>query len=114
MSFLNVDVVLNKRHAGQAIVFCILCFSLNDSMFLAVRKRFLRRHVFYRLDRTSNVFVDVHVGQKNHNFNIPLILDKYNIMIVMQQLLHFASFVSFRLVTILNPPKLRNRELSSP
>ena len=26
-------------------------------------------------DRTSNVFVDVKVGAKNHNFNIPLILD---------------------------------------
>ena len=24
-------------------------------------------------------------AQKNHNFNIPLILDKYNIMIVMQK-----------------------------
>ena len=31
-----------------------------------------------------NVFVDVNVGIKNHNFNFPLILDKYNIMIVMQ------------------------------
>ena len=28
--------------------------------------------------------------------------------------LHFASFVSFRLVTNLSPPKLRNRELYSP
>ena len=28
--------------------------------------------------------------------------------------LHFASFVSFRLVTNLNPSKLRNRELCSP
>ena len=35
--------------------------------------------------RTSNVFVDVSVGAKNHNFNIPLILDKYNIMIVMRK-----------------------------
>ena len=32
-------------------------------------------------DRTY-VFVDVDVGAKNHNFNIPLILDKYNTMIV--------------------------------
>ena len=29
-------------------------------------------------------------------------------------ILHFAFFVSFRLVTNLNPPKLRNRELYSP
>ena len=36
------------------------------------------------LNRTSNVFVDVNVGIKNHNFNIPLILDKCNIMIVME------------------------------
>ena len=28
--------------------------------------------------------------------------------------LHLASFVSLRLVTNLNPPKLRNRELYSP
>ena len=32
-----------------------------------------------------NVFVDVIVGVKNHNFNFPLILDKYNIMIVLQK-----------------------------
>ena len=25
---------------------------------------------------TSNIFVDVNVGAENHNFNIPLILDK--------------------------------------
>ena len=36
-------------------------------------------------NRTPNVFVAVNVGAKNHNFNIPLILDKYNIMIVMQK-----------------------------
>ena len=33
-----------------------------------------------------NVFVDVNVGLKNHNFKFPLILDEYNIMIVMQKL----------------------------
>ena len=32
------------------------------------------------------MFVDVKLGAKNHNFNIPLILDKYNIMIKIQQL----------------------------
>ena len=36
-------------------------------------------------NRTSNVIVDVNVGANNHNFNIPLILDKYNIMIEMQK-----------------------------
>ena len=35
-------------------------------------------------DRTSNVFVDVNVGAKNHDFNFPLNLDKFNIIIVMQ------------------------------
>ena len=35
-------------------------------------------------DRTSNVFVDVNVGAKNQNLNIPLNLDKYNVMKVMQ------------------------------
>ena len=34
----------------------------------------------------STYFFDVNVGTKNHNFNIPLILDRYNIMIVMQNL----------------------------
>ena len=33
----------------------------------------------------SNAFVDVNVGTKNHNFNIPLIFDKCNIVIVMQK-----------------------------
>ena len=37
-------------------------------------------------DRTSNVFVDVNVCAKNYNCIIPHILDKYNIMIEMQQL----------------------------
>ena len=37
-------------------------------------------------NRTSNVFVDVNVSVKNHNFKFPLILDKYNIMIVMLNL----------------------------
>ena len=40
----------------------------------------------------SNVFVDVNVDMKNHNFNIPLILDKCNIMIVMQKLKFMQEF----------------------
>ena len=42
-------------------------------------------------NRMSNVFVDVNVGAKNHNFSNPLILDNYNIMIVMQKLFFFAG-----------------------
>ena len=38
----------------------------------------------------SNVFVDVNVGTKNNN--IPLVLDKYNIMIVMQKLKFMQEF----------------------
>ena len=45
-------------------------------------------------DRKSNVFVDVNVGAKNHNFNIPLNLDKYNVMIVMQKLKVMQEFTS--------------------
>ena len=45
-------------------------------------------------NRTSNVFVDVYVGVKNHNFKFPLILDKYNIMIVMQKLKFMQEFTS--------------------
>ena len=43
--------------------------------------------------RTSNIFVDVNVGAKNHNFNISLILDKYNIMIEEQTLKFMQEFV---------------------
>ena len=42
--------------------------------------------------RTFNVFVDVNVGIKNHNFNIPLSLDKCNIMIVMKKLKFMQEF----------------------
>ena len=45
-------------------------------------------------DRTHNVYVDVDVGAKNHNFNIPLTLDKYSIMIVMQKLKFMQEFIS--------------------
>ena len=40
----------------------------------------------FNYNRTANAFADVNVGEKNHNFYIPLTLDKYNIMIVMQKL----------------------------
>ena len=45
-------------------------------------------------NRTSNVFVDVYVGVKNHNFQIPLILNKYNIMTVIQKLKFKQEFTS--------------------
>ena len=45
-------------------------------------------------DRTSNIFVDVNVDPKNHNFNVPLILYKYNIMLVMQRnLIHAGIYL---------------------
>ena len=40
----------------------------------------------------ANVFVDVNVGTKNNNVNIPLILDKYNIMVVMRKLRFMQEF----------------------
>ena len=43
------DVALNKRNADQGSVFYLWSFSCNDSISLAVRKRFLRLDVFYRL-----------------------------------------------------------------
>ena len=45
-------------------------------------------------DRTSNIFVNVNFGAKTHNLNIPLILEKYNIMIVMQKLKRMQEFTS--------------------
>ena len=43
-------------------------------------------------DRTSNVFVDVNVGAKNHIFNIPLILDKYKLVIILQKVKFMQEF----------------------
>ena len=45
-------------------------------------------------NRTSNVFVDVNVCVKNHNFKFPLILDTSNIMIVMQKKKIMQEFTS--------------------
>ena len=43
---------------------------------------------------TSYVFVDGVVGVKNNNFKFPLILDKYNIIIAMQNLRLMQEFIS--------------------
>ena len=48
----------------------------------------------FEYNRTFNVFVDVNVGIKNHNFKFLLILDKYKIMIVMQKLKFIQEFTS--------------------
>ena len=40
------------------------------------------------------MFVGVNVDAKNHNFSISLILDKYNIMTVMQKLKFKQEFTS--------------------
>ena len=45
-------------------------------------------------NRTSNVFVDVNVGEKKHNCKFPLILNKYNIIMVMQKLKFMQEFTS--------------------
>ena len=87
------DVALNKRDADQGSVLYVWSISCKGSICLSVRKRFLRLNVIYQLKRMSNVFVDVNVGIKNHNFNIPLILDKCNIMIVMQKLKFMQEFI---------------------
>ena len=47
------DVALNKPNAGQGSVFCVWLFSRNDSMSLAVRKRFLKLNVIYRLQSNA-------------------------------------------------------------
>ena len=48
----------------------------------------------FKYNRTSNVFVVINVNVKNHNFKFPLILDKYNIMTVMQKLKFMREFTS--------------------
>ena len=62
-------------------------------MSMAVRKRFLRLLSIHH-DRTSNVFVDVNIDAMNHIFNVPLILDKYNVMIILQKLKFIQEFPS--------------------
>ena len=49
----NFDVALNKRNAGQRSIFRVWLLSCNESMSLAVRKKFLRLNVIFRLQ--SNV-----------------------------------------------------------
>ena len=49
---------------------------------------------YFDYSRTSNVFADVNVGGNTHNLNTPLILDKYNIMIVMQKLKFMQELTS--------------------
>ena len=50
--------------------------------------------LYFDYIRTSNVFVDVNVGLKNHNFKFPLILNKYNTMVVMQKIKSIQEFTS--------------------
>ena len=57
-------------------------------------------------NRTSNVFADVNVGGKNHNFNNPLILHEYNIMIV--KLKFMQEFTSALNVECLHSSLLAN------
>ena len=53
---------------------------------------FLDQMLSIDYNRTSNDFVDVNVTTKNHGFNIPLSLETYNIMIVMQKLKFIQEF----------------------
>ena len=46
----------------------------------------------FEYNRTSNVFVDDYVGVMIHNFKFALILDKYNILEVMQKLKFMQEF----------------------
>ena len=44
-------------------------------------------------DGSPNVIVAVNIGAKNRNFNEPLILNMYNIMIAMQKLKFMQEFI---------------------
>ena len=48
----------------------------------------------FHYNRTSDVFVDLNFGVKNHNFKYPLIMDKCNFMIVMLKLKFMQEFTS--------------------
>lgn len=65
-------------------VFCVWLFLCNDAMSLTVRKSwYLRLNVIYRL---QSIVQRIWRRRQNHNLNRLLILDKYNIMVVMQKL----------------------------
>ena len=72
-------VALNKRNAGQGAVFRVQLSNVSGC------QKMVSETICYLSNTTErlNVFVDVNVGVKNHNFKFPLILDKYNIMMVM-------------------------------
>ena len=76
------DVTLNKRYAGQGSVFVYGCFHATFQCIWLSEIGFRDQMLSTDYKRTSYVFVDVNVHAKIHNFNIPLTLDKYNIMIV--------------------------------
>ena len=61
------------------------CFNAMIQCLWLSENDFWDKMLYFDYNRTSNVFVDVNVGAKNHNFKFPLILDKFNIMIVMQK-----------------------------
>ena len=88
----HLDVAFHKRNAGQVTIFRVWLFSLNDSISLAVKKRFLRLNVIYRQRPSVKRIFRRYIGAKNHNFNIPLILNKYNIMIVVQKIKFMQEF----------------------
>ena len=48
----------------------------------------------FEYSRKSKICIDVNIGVKNHNFNFFLILDKYNIITVMQNLKFMQEFTS--------------------
>ena len=87
--------VLNKRYAYQGSVFlCSCCFHVTVKYLWLSENDFLDKMLSIDNNRTSMVLVDVNVGAKNHNVNIPLILDKYNIMSVRQNLKLMQGFAS--------------------
>ena len=90
----DFDVALSKCNAGQGVVFCVWLFSYNDLMSLAVRKRFLRLTAINQLHSKVQRICDVNVVAKTHNFNIPLILDKFYNMIEMQKIKLMQEFTS--------------------
>ena len=89
------DVTFNNGNTGQGSVYYVWLFSCNDSMFLAVRKRFLRLNVIYWLRSDVQRICRRLRRHKEPPFQILLNLDKYNIVIKFFFKYSYFSYILF-------------------
>ena len=76
------DAAINKCKGVKGLYSVYGCFHATIQCLWLSENGFGDLMLSFEYNRTSNIFVDVNIKVKNHNFTFPLILDKYNIMIV--------------------------------